>query len=53
MGFAEEGAGIILCHQMSSAQVPREATLHQVTTGLCDTALLHVGNHCGNGRTHS
>lgn len=41
VGFAEEGAGTILSHQMSAAQVLQEATLHQVTTGL-----LHVGNHC-------
>lgn len=48
VGFAEEGAGIILCHQMSSAWVLQGVSLHQVTTGL-----LRVGNHCGSGKTLS
>lgn len=52
LGFAEEGGGIPP-PQMSRAQAPDEASLHQVTKDPCNTGLLHVGNGGGNGGRHS
>lgn len=59
VGFAEEGAGIILCHQVSSAQVLEEATLHQVTK-VCVTQLssmweiiVEMAGHSAESRNHN
>lgn len=52
LGFAEEG-GTIPSPQMSRAQVPNKASLHQVTKDLCNIGLPYVGNNAGNGGRHS
>lgn len=49
VGFAEEGAATILCHQMSPAQRGHPAPSH-----LCGTGLLHVGmaGHTAESKSH-
>lgn len=52
LGFVEEGGGIPPA-QTSKAQVPDEASPHQVTKDPWNASLFCMGNGGGNGRGHN